>query len=54
MSYYGWNHMAMMPIITTTVGVFLIVGLCAVVYLKWVEVKRRQKVVADWHEENDQ
>ena len=52
-SYYGWDLVEMLPIITTTVGAFLIAGTCAVVYLMWTEQKRVDKVAAEWFEEND-
>ena len=54
MSYYGWEVAKVMPIITTTVAVFLTFGSIAVMYLLWKEEKRKQKVVAKWREENDQ
>ena len=53
MSYYGWDHMVVMPIITTTVGVFLMIGTCAVVYLLWKEEERKQKALVEWREKND-
>jgi hypothetical protein len=51
--YYGWDPSVMLPIIMTTTGVFLIAGLCVVVYMKWTEERRIDKVTAEWFEEND-
>ena len=51
--YYGWDPSVMLPIIMTTTGVFLLAGLCVVVYMKWTEERRIDKVAAEWFEEND-
>lgn len=52
--YFGWDPSVMLPIIMTATGAFLLIGLCAVVYLMWNEEKRIDKVAAEWYEDNDQ
>jgi hypothetical protein len=52
--YYGWDPSVMLPIIITTTGVFLLAGLCVVVYMMWSEEKRVNKIAAEWLEDNDQ
>lgn len=49
----GWDIAASLPIILTTTGVFLLAGLYVVVYMKWTEDRRIDKVAAEWFEEND-
>lgn len=52
--YFGWDPSVTLPIIMTATGAFLLIGLCVVVYLKYNEEKRIDRVAAAWFEENDQ